>query len=150
MSWESILGFLFFIVISSLFNKGKDKNTKRQRNVQTKNTTSKRKTMLEDVLKEFKSDIDTIFGDDKQKSENVQKPSRSESTRTDSQKKTIAPKVREDVKAELAYVKDSVYSGEIGSGEGSYKIHFDRKSVIQGIIMAEILDKPISLRNLKR
>jgi len=40
--------------------------------------------------------------------------------------------------------KNSVYAGEIGKNETS--IEFNRKSIIQGVIMSEILQKPKSLR----
>lgn len=156
MDFGAIIGFIAIAIISSLFNKDKKsiKPTVRPNRPISSETPVKRVDPnqnrrknfsggLEDLFKEIKVEFDKTFRDTQKEQsyssiqENIVKENSSEKgNRGRLSKNTL----RDDTKK----AKNSVYEGEIGKEE--IPIEFNRKSIIQGVIMSEILQKPKSLR----
>jgi len=158
MDFRSIIGFIAIMVISSLFNKDKkavkptiqpSKTTPSGRPAaKVPNSNKNRRTTftggLEDLFGELKGEFYKTFEDNGKKQ-----------SYSDSQQNTVNidnVKTNQDVqkdsynsfKDSSKLDRDSVYEREIGKEE--IPIEFNRKSIIQGVIMSEILQKPKSLR----
>lgn len=163
MGLESIIGFIIIAVVSSLFNK---ENTARKRQAGRGQTTTTPDTYrpttvtktsatgmdsrrnftgsLGDIFNDIKAEIDKNFGEE----------SRTQSPMSPQPQTPIEGKVVKDnrrlgnpnnsVKETTKKYESTVYDGEIGSNE--ILLEFNEKSIIQGIIMSEVLQKPKSLR----
>lgn len=165
MDFGSIVGFLMIAGISYLFNNAKNSSTEnskpnrtqtttREENNTRKNTTTKMRTSLEDVFKDLSKEFNTNLGENSKKQpENTSKKVVNTEIKTDSYRnkkpiKSSENKKNSDSKKGLRFNTkentDSVYSGAIGEDEKL--IEFNKKSIVQGVIMSEILQKPKSLR----
>ena len=157
MDFGSIIGFIAIIFISSLFNKDKkatkpqvqpNKPNPVQRDVKKVSNTSetRRKTVsggLEDLFKELKVEFDKNFGD----TEKRQSPSTSQQNIINEDDLKIENRIEAlntTFKDDSKDYKGDIYDKEIGKEE--IPIEFNRKSIIQGVIMSEVLQKPKSLR----
>ena len=164
MDFTSLLGFIVIAVISSLFNK-KDNTTKRRKKANTtmrpkapttsgESVTSmsekgngRKRTFsgsLEDLFSELKLELDKNLNETKVK-QSYYDPDQDVVTKDNieverEEKKDWHDNPMDDHKLN----KDTVYHGEIGKNETP--IEFNRKSIVQGVIMSEILKKPKSLR----
>jgi len=163
MNFGSIIGFLVIMVISSLFNK--DKNAKRpsaqpsrpepsgRPNAKEPNAKqSKRKTFtggLEDLFSELKGELDKTFGDTEKKQSDSNLSHNTMETNNVEVNKNAHKFMSSRLKDNSRQNRDSVYEDEIGKeeiGKEEISIEFDKKSIVQGIIMSEILQKPKSLK----
>lgn len=157
MDIRTIIGFLVIVFISSLFNKNKNtaKPTTKSSEpmpsqIPKKKPSSHNETRtksfsggLEDLFKEIKAEYDKGFANI-QKQEKYYPP---EEDITEKHIDKIDQRVQDSkntLKNKVKKVKGSVYEREIGKEQVS--IDFNKESVIQGIIMSEILQKPKSLR----
>ncbi|KAB3533257.1 hypothetical protein [Alkaliphilus serpentinus] len=170
MNWGSILVFIAIGIISSIMNKSKEQQ-RRARSSQGNNTAPRpqvkpQPTMqqakpkrapggLEDLLKEFQRDISTVFGelqqDNKPKDKQVIRTIESkemELRRSKEEDKTLeATKYTiEDPVASEPESISSIYKNEIGR-KGKTPLNLNKKSIMNGIIMAEVLGKPKALQN---
>jgi len=171
MNWGSILVFLAIGIISSIFNKSKEQQ-RRGKSTQVRGATTKpqpsttqqakpRRTSggLEDMLREFQRDINTVFGDlQPSNNSNEEKPIKNiEPVETELEVyeenyETVAEAnyttedyTTEDYTAKVPEIKGKVYENEIGA-ESKPSLSFNNKSLVEGIIMAEVLGKPKSLQ----
>lgn len=161
MDIRAILAFIAIAFISSLFNKNKtgakpSDTTNRSapgKPVSTGKTATttqtRRKSLssgLEDLFREMRTEFEKNFGggqkgqahstiDNKTEKEkdvrtdqNIQKPHISNNTTIEDSKR----------------IAGTVYEGEIG--KEAVNIEFNKKSIVQAVIMSEILQKPKSLR----
>lgn len=163
MDFGAIISFIAIILISSLFNKDK-KTAKTSRTSRTfkapvqpnrsnlPNGTAKqgpnvnRRSLsggLEDLFKELRTEFDKTFSDNESNQHTYTLEEEASSIKMENDYKEEDTKERKSKDTSEIY-KNSVYAGEIGKNEVS--IEFNRKSIIQGVIMSEILQKPKSLR----
>lgn len=170
MNWGSILVFIVIALVSSIFNKNKEQQ-RRARNSQDSNpgpppavgqshqpvvkTSQQPKPRsgpmgLEDMLKEFQRDISTVFGSPQPTAETpveTIKPTEVELERyqeDDSTLKETTYTTEDDVAREPEAV-GSIYEKEIGRRpEPSFS--FNKNSLMNSVVMAEILGKPKSLQ----
>ena len=162
MSWEAIIGFIFFALISSLFNKGKKETTPRKTinpsrtndPTRTNNpprpqstTTAKPKVQprrpsgLEDMLRELQRNMGEAF---EQYSPKEQEPIKEEIVEKMEPVKSVVQ--QESSISSKGKVDTPITVGGIGRKSTGPKLDLDRKAVLQGIIMSEVLGKPKSLR----
>lgn len=157
MDFRTILAFIIIAFISSLFNKNK---TPTKPTVKTdesvprepppimkvpdigKNKEKKFPGGFEDLFREVRLELDKAFREAQKEQTSLTEQDAIEEDDTKTEQKIHPPKVTpaRDIKR----VTGSVYEGEIGKEETYIK--FDKKSVIQGVIMSEVLQKPKSLR----
>ncbi|QUH21051.1 hypothetical protein [Alkaliphilus sp. B6464] len=157
MDFGSIIGFIAIIFITSLFNKDKkvakrqvqpNKPSPAQRTVKKASNTSetRRKTFsggLEDLFNELKVEFDKNFGDTEKKqssSTSQQNIINEDDLKRENEIETLNTTFKDGSKD----YKGGIYGKEIGKEE--IPIEFNRESIIQGVIMSEILQKPKSLR----
>ncbi|WP_026476299.1 hypothetical protein [Alkaliphilus transvaalensis] len=175
MSFEAIIGFIVIAVISSLFNKSKEQNTAKRNETQRNDVPNRNEapqrpaspqhpktapkpqprpkrtvTGLEDMLRELQKNMrDTFEQYETKQEETITEISTTETVRTENkplkqESKGTVVKQREKVKQD-ENIPSVISGGEIGRMKVS-KVKFNRQSVIQGIIMSEVLGKPKSLR----
>ncbi len=158
MDFRTILAFVIIAFIGSLFNKNK---TPAKPTVKTdepvsrdpeplkkipdigKNKEKKFFGGFEDLFREVKLELDRAL----REAQKGQTPPTMEQGATEEEDTKIEQKIRplKDTSArDIKKVVGSVYEGEIGREERYIK--FDKKSVIRGVIMSEVLQKPKSLR----
>lgn len=157
MDFGSIIGFIAIIVISSLLNKDKkgtkpqvqpNKPNPAQRTVKEISNTGKTrgKTFsggLEDLFSELKVEFDKNFGDT-QKKQSSSTSQQNTINEDDLKRENVREVLNTTLKGDSKDYIGEIYSREIGKEEKS--LEFNRKSIIQGIIMSEVLEKPKSLR----
>ena len=156
MNFRTILAFIIIAFISSLLNKNK---TSAKPTVKTDRpeppkppstdripgtTESKQRSFpggLGELFEEIKAEFErTQRGIQK---EQVQPPEENTEKRNGATAKQRAHTPRDTSRRDVKKVAGSVYEGEIGKEETH--IRFDKKSILQGIIMSEVLQKPKSL-----
>ncbi len=171
MRWESIIGFIFIALISSFFNKDKNKTTTRSPEdearphgdltaSQTKPTSQQSRTIkrqepknrrttagLDEMLRELNHDINDVFNQKKSK-----KPKPVESYPANKEdvakiKQESPDVVRRKVSSYQEKNQSPIYKDEKKKTPSICGLDMDRKAVIQGIIMSEVLGKPKSMRN---
>lgn len=161
MDFRTILAFVIIAFIGSLFNKNK---TPAKPTVKTdepvsrdpeplkkipdigKNKEKKFFGGFEDLFREVKLELDRALRE-AQKGQAPLMEQAMEQGATEEEDTKIEQKIRplKDTSArDIKKVVGSVYEGEIGREERYIK--FDKKSVIRGVIMSEVLQKPKSLR----
>jgi len=158
MDFGSIVGFLAILFISSLFNKAKNTANPPARpnrspvpmrpTAKTSDANKNRRTTftgsLEDLFSELKGEFEKNFGDtDKRQPEQYLQQDNTSENDSVLKQNPEKPSYRR-LKDDTILDKSSVYAEEIGQEKIS--IEFDRKSIVQGIIMSEVLQKPKSLR----
>jgi len=146
------------MLISSLFNK--DKNAKRPPAQPSRPTPpgrpvtkapnsnqGRRRTFtggLEDLFSELKGEFDKNFVDiEKKQSDPTYNQNAIDTSNVEVKKnvhKSMSSRLKDNSRPDI----DGVSAGEIGREDIS--IEFNNKSIVQGIIMSEILQKPKSLR----
>ena len=157
MDFGSIIGFLAIAFISSLFNK--DKNAKKPQVQRSKTTTAGNPATkppnvtkprmpaftgrLEDLFNDFRGEIDKTLRDN-DKTQSYLAPNQDIANSDNIELKQKENKSMSSRLIDNSMVRDSISDGEIGKEE--ILIEFDKKSIVQGIIMSEILQKPKSLR----
>lgn len=158
MDFRTILTFIVIAFLSSLFNKNKTPTKPR---VDTGKPTSqdspssgkasgpdenKRKKIsggLEELFKEMKSEFEKTLKEPQEKKQThfpmEQDTKGEDNTVVERDSRSLGGALKRDIRKAAG----SVYEGEIG--KEAY-IKFNRKSIIQGVIMSEILQKPKSLK----
>lgn len=172
MDFGSIIGFLMIAGISYLFNDNKNKSNQKStsnnrtstvkrsierksdeysssKRTDTRNTTTTKtkryRNNLEDLFKELSGEFNRNFKETPQKDTSVTSQNQMKrQIKSDSNEKEKLKSQKTDLKPDSEVVKNSVYDGEIGTNENI--VEFNEKSIIQGVIMSEILQKPKSLR----
>ncbi len=155
MDFGAIIGFIVIVFISSLFNKNKNpaKPTTKTRPMpsqipekkpssQKENRTKKLSNGLEDLFKEIKVEYDKKIGDTQEGKKDLY-PEQDSLSKYSAKTNQSIKGSKYTLKNNIRKVKGSVYEGEIGKEES---LNFSKESVVQGIIMSEILQKPKSLR----
>lgn len=163
MDFGAIISFIAIILISSLFNKDK-KTAKTSRTSRTftapvhpnrsnlpnrtakQDTNVNRKSLsggLEDLFKELRTEFEKTFSDNESNQHTYTLEEEASSIKMENNYEEKKTKVK-NLKDTSEIYKNSVYAGEIGKNE--IPIEFNRESIIQGVIMSEILQKPKSLR----
>ncbi|MCC5910340.1 MAG: hypothetical protein JJT76_07880 [Clostridiaceae bacterium] len=167
---ESIIIFVIFAIVSSLFSKdkkgkGPTKRTPPQHPSQTQQpprlqkTTTRNAGRFGDLLKDLKGDFEEVFKEGQQTQQQQQQTQQTPSTHQQYNEyenqygyveeehiektyETDKPKTQEKKDT----VKGSIYEGEIGGEMHPGKLSFDQQSLVKGIIMAEVLGKPKSMK----
>ncbi|MCK9268404.1 MAG: hypothetical protein M0P14_06820 [Alkaliphilus sp.] len=157
MDFRTILAFIIIAFISSLFNKNKtptkptvktDEPVPREpaplRKVPDigKNKDKKFFGGFEDLFKEVKLELDKALREAQKGQASLTEQGATEEDDTKIEQK-IHP-LKGTPARDIKRVTGSVYEGEIGREERYIK--FDKKSVVRGVIMSEVLQKPKSLR----
>lgn len=156
MDFRTILAFIAIAFISSLLNKNKTSTKptvktdrpeplKPQSVDRTPDTTeTKRKGFtngLEGLFEEIKAEFERAQKGVQK--EQIHPPEEIAEGKTGARVKQKAHTPRDTSTKDVKKVAGSVYEGEIGKEE-TY-IRFNKKSILQGIIMSEVLQKPKSL-----
>lgn len=172
MDFGSIIGFLIIAGISYVFNDNKNKSNRKStsnnktstvkrsverksdeysssKRIDTRNTTTTKtkgyRNNLEDLFKELSGEFNRNFKETPKKDTPVTSQDQMKTEiKSDSNKKEKLKSPNTDLKPNSEIVKNSVYDGEIGNNENI--VEFNERSIIQGVIMSEILQKPKSLR----
>ena len=180
MNFQSIIGFIFFIIITSLFNKGKQQQGQNRRRTQPmhrdpststatpryqQNSKPSGGNRLEDMLREMKSDVRGVFGE--LQGHNTPKAPLKEAVieepvedhretwdgeyyyheETEEVEESKALTNKSDM---TTYDEDEGSFEEEGPPKKRNSLKLTQNSLVQGIIMSEILDKPKSLRSRRR
>ncbi|SCX94048.1 hypothetical protein [Alkaliphilus peptidifermentans] len=165
MNWGSIVAFIVIAILSSVFNKNKQPRQREERTHQPINNperqaqpsrttvqkTAKKSTGLEDMLKEFQKDISTVFGEYQQQdepNEAIDNTVQAEISRQEEEIETLeATKyTTEDSVAKPPLKTGSIYKKEIEYKNQDITLSFSQSSLVEGIIMSEILGKPKSMQ----
>ncbi|MDI9475477.1 MAG: hypothetical protein ACOX0L_04360 [Natronincolaceae bacterium] len=152
MNFRTILAFIIIAFVSSLLNKNKTPTkptTEANRPVPREPLPVDRPSgTTENKRKGFSGGLEGLFEEIKAEFERAQRGIQKEQVHSPAEK-TIKEENGAKVKQKTHTSKDirrvagSVYEGEIGKEE--IRVRFDKKSVLQGIIMSEVLQKPKSL-----
>ncbi|MBM7614650.1 hypothetical protein [Alkaliphilus hydrothermalis] len=176
MSWESIIGFIAIALISSIFNKGKNQTTQRRtsndrrspnpsRPMEAPNNNSSRPTVggdrpvsqqspkkssktvgLEEMIRELQKNMGDVFNQSTAREE-IQQEKATKAVEEEKIKKRIkdVKSLKEVVSVSNQSTVSPILENEIGRGNVG-KVKFNRHSILQGLIMSEVLEKPKSLR----
>ncbi|ABR49176.1 hypothetical protein Amet_3036 [Alkaliphilus metalliredigens QYMF] len=168
MSFEAILGFIAIAVISSFFNKSKEAKTRRTgpsqgqsrpntRPAQSKPQPATRQGQrrpstgptggLGDLFRDFQKDLNEVFGEATRTGGTARKSqqySQMEEESPEKQPEIVEKskilKTERTVKTKKSDTrKDVIQAGEISAQD---LISIDQKSILQGVIMSEVLGKP--------
>jgi hypothetical protein len=156
MQIESILIFIAFIVISSLFNRKKQAQQQRNRQESQKPTESRqarpqqtaprpapRKRTLQDVFREMQQELERDFRPAEPDRSLAEQKAKAERIRRDQQtepvKQAMPPGPTREQKP-----KSPVYAGEIKDQPVQVGFQMTEESILNGIIFSEVIGKPKS------
>ena len=167
MGFETIIGIVVVILSVVLTSKDKkNQKTRQRKNWQTSTTTSSQPMKrqennprkgafggsLEDLFKELRTEFEKNYG--VAKKEEVESTTGQDVSRTSNMEVNREERVLYKANSYLGDSstldrnsvdsKGTVYDKEIGKNEKEFEL--DKKGILQGIIMSEVLQKPKSLR----
>ncbi|AOY77557.1 hypothetical protein [Clostridium formicaceticum] len=158
---ESIIIFIIFAIISSLFGKNKKNNkppVPRETNGESETPTINHKGRLGELFKELKGDFETVFKENTASTEMAEEEPVYETPyeyenyyEEDMQDKDLKTKQVLEQRQPMRETRESlqektIYENEIQEKPVNQGISFDEKALLQGIIMSEILGKPKALK----
>ncbi len=144
----NILTIVIIALLSSLFNK--DKKVKQSKKRPEKPVQPAPRQNLQDLLREISSDINEVFGNKsfenkKTDFQEIQVPEHKEAGMYNKEEGIESLKIARPPR-EKAILENVIVKDEIRDEIGDLDLSFDKKSLIQGIIMSELLGRPKALR----